>query len=885
MRSLTTKYYIITLILLLSIPISTQDSLPAIDPQITESVDLSTSGKFELQEITSTSFVSRWDTTKAGVTSSYQIRLPLYDGGTYDFTIDWGDGNITTISSYTQTDHTYATEGEYTVVIDGNFSGWRFNGGDRLKIIEISQWGNMNLGNTGYYFDGSENLVLTATDAPDLTGTTNMLFAFGSCGNLGSAGSMNTWNVSSVTDMSWMFYYATSFNQPLNNWDLTSGPIMYRMFLGAYSFNQPLGNWDVSSITNMNYMFHSARSFNQPLNNWDVSSVIEMERMFLRATSFNQPLGSWNVSSVTDMYHMFEDVTLSPQNYDDLLIGWSELTLQNGVIFDAGNSKYTSNAATARQYIIDTYGWNIVDGGFTSLTYPDVSSPDDYSYEQGTTGNLIEWIVGDKNPEIYNVTLDGIRYTEDNWTNGTISLNIDDLVAGVYEFIIYVYDADGSMALDIVIVTVVDTTPSDISNPNDFNYNLDATGNQIIWTVGDENPGVYNITLDGILFTTDVWTDGTITLDIDGLILGVYEFVIFVYDTYGNMASDAVVVTVNENLSTDISNPDDLSYKFGTTGNLIEWAVGDVNPGMYNITVDGNLYEQDKWSNGTISVDIDGFAVGVHEFIIFVYDLYGNMASDKVIVTVTEIDPPEISSPDNISYEQGTAGNIVEWTVGDVNPTTYEIKLDGILYEQDNWTNGTISLNVDDLLLGVYIVSLYIYDIHGNWDFDSVLVIVNEPSNPEPPVTENTTPDISNPDNISYKLNTTGNLLEWTVGDANPGIYNITLDGILYEQGAWSNGTISLVIDGLAVGLYIITLYIFDIHGNWAFDAVLVVVSEPLVTETVTDTITEPGSTVTTTVTELPTEIPTDITDTSDTPICFTFVILGLVVFVLRRRQ
>lgn len=53
---------------------------------------------------------------------------------------------------------------------------------------------------------------------------------------------------SNLTDISWMFYEATSFNQPLNS-------------------------WNVSNVTNMNGMFYDATAFNQDLSGWCVSKI------------------------------------------------------------------------------------------------------------------------------------------------------------------------------------------------------------------------------------------------------------------------------------------------------------------------------------------------------------------------------------------------------------------------------------------------------------------------------------------------------------------------------------------------------------------------------------------------------------------------------------
>ena len=57
---------------------------------------------------------------------------------------------------------------------------------------------------------------------------------------------------------------------------------------------------------------------------------------------------------------MFHEATLSVENYDALLRGWSALSLQRDVPFSGGNSKYC--AESARTILVDTYNWGITDG-------------------------------------------------------------------------------------------------------------------------------------------------------------------------------------------------------------------------------------------------------------------------------------------------------------------------------------------------------------------------------------------------------------------------------------------------------------------------------------------------------------------------------------------
>ena len=66
--------------------------------------------------------------------------------------------------------------------LDGTIRGFRFNNlGDRNKLLDISNYGSLNLGNNGGYFFGAENLQISATDTLDLSGTNRFSDIFERC--------------------------------------------------------------------------------------------------------------------------------------------------------------------------------------------------------------------------------------------------------------------------------------------------------------------------------------------------------------------------------------------------------------------------------------------------------------------------------------------------------------------------------------------------------------------------------------------------------------------------------------------------------------------------------------------------------------------------------
>jgi len=271
-----------------------------------------------LNFISATDFVSVWNTSKTstGSSNANQVKLPLDSVGSYDFTVKWGDGSSShiTVWSNPAVTHTYSSPGVYTINISGKIIGFKFNNlGDKLKLIRITQWGDLNLGNSGGYFYGAASLNITAEDVFNLTGTTNLVSAFRES-KISLVSNINNWDMSRVTDMSYMFFKASYFDQNISSWNTSKVTSMYSMFSSASVFNQPIGSWNTSKVNNMSNMFNFASAFNQNISSWDTSNVIRMKSMFYYAASFNNDISSWNTTNVIDMSYMFNSASAFNQN-------------------------------------------------------------------------------------------------------------------------------------------------------------------------------------------------------------------------------------------------------------------------------------------------------------------------------------------------------------------------------------------------------------------------------------------------------------------------------------------------------------------------------------------------------------------------------------------
>lgn len=116
---------------------------------------------------------------------------------------------------------------------------------------------------------------------------------------------IDTWDVSTVSVFSDMFFGASNFNGDVTGWDVSFGTKFRQMFRATNIFNQDISGWDMGLATDISDMFNLAIAFNQPIGAWNTRNVVLMNGTFLYTKSFNQPLANWNTSNVTTLTSMF----------------------------------------------------------------------------------------------------------------------------------------------------------------------------------------------------------------------------------------------------------------------------------------------------------------------------------------------------------------------------------------------------------------------------------------------------------------------------------------------------------------------------------------------------------------------------------------------------
>ncbi|MHA2351809.1 MAG: hypothetical protein ACXABX_01660 [Candidatus Thorarchaeota archaeon] len=296
----------------------------------------------------------------------------------------------------------------------------------------------------------------------------------------------------------------------------------------------------------------------------------------------------------------------------------------------------------------------------------ETTSTTNITYEVGSFGHEILWNITEANPEFYNVTLisnepvnNATELESGPWDGGDISFNIDGLnESRWYVFTLFLNDIFGLNTTSSVNVTVVpDTTYPTITNPDDISFEFGDESFEILWHAYDSNPKNYTVT--GLILYNDTaygnasefhsfidiiepdWIfdepqGGDVVIVVDTLFLGNYTITLTLYDMYDRMTNDSVNVTIYRDERAPVITPSgDLSYEEGYSGYSINWTIEESNPMLFNLTRDGEVYDNGTWHGEEYVLGVNDFPVGIYLYNMTYTDFFNQSDFSLIQVEVT----------------------------------------------------------------------------------------------------------------------------------------------------------------------------------------------------------------------------------------------------------
>ena len=220
-------------------------------------------------------FITTWNMKSGAFTLLTQT-------GTYNATIDWGDGTSSTHTTGNPT-HTYASAGQYQISITGQYNGLRIYNDltQRSKLIAVNAWGDVGFTSFERAFYGCSNLVSLPNGS--ITGAenvTNFALCFLACTSLTAIPNNLLIYCINVTNLNQCFAQCKNLALPTSIFNLQAlqekkPDIRYCFEVSSATYShtgtvQPI--WDYITITSDNDCFSNCTA----LTNY--SSIPELWR-------------------------------------------------------------------------------------------------------------------------------------------------------------------------------------------------------------------------------------------------------------------------------------------------------------------------------------------------------------------------------------------------------------------------------------------------------------------------------------------------------------------------------------------------------------------------------------------------------------------------------
>jgi len=261
-------------------------------------------------------------------------------------------------------------------------------------------------------------------------------------------------------------------------------------------------------------------------------------------------------------------------------------------------------------------------------------------------------------------SIGGVAPYNYQWNSGQTSGIIENITAGKY--MATVTDANGCY-------TTFSTT---VSEPQRLISTIDAITDIRCF---DENSGSINVTaLKGSSPYTFEWSNGAITEDLRGVVAGDYKLKI----TEANGCVTILEASIEEpaEFLASVDRVDDVLCYGDEKGSIDISVIGGVTPYSF------------AWSNSLETQNISN--VIADNYSVMITDANGCIKTLNADITQPELLSLQIDSVHNVKCCGDESGAIFISVDGGITPYQYE------------WSNGEITQDIDNLILGIYTVSV-----------------------------------------------------------------------------------------------------------------------------------------------------------------------------------
>lgn len=186
------------------------------------------------------------------------------------------------------------TIGQNAGVIANNDSSYLFSNLPNLKTINFNNFNTRFVTNMSYMFNNigilSDTVNLIGIETLDTSGVINMSYMFAGVNKTDLNLDLSSWNISNVTDLSYMFSNTNLSTINLNNWDINKIKNMNNMFDTAIFNILKLEKWDIPTSTK-ELMFNNISSTseifinNDNLKTWILSDTNIPEEIIITSSN------------------------------------------------------------------------------------------------------------------------------------------------------------------------------------------------------------------------------------------------------------------------------------------------------------------------------------------------------------------------------------------------------------------------------------------------------------------------------------------------------------------------------------------------------------------------------------------------------------------------